>query len=81
MIGCQLVENSFEPHTQIFGGLSEGRRNEKCSKAVLFETGKLLGSAWVSFAITQRIGFTLDDTSVLGLDTDPPLKCPNAGTG
>eukprot|EP00116_Pleurobrachia_bachei_P009695 sb/3469957/ len=49
----------------IFGGLSDARRNEKCSKAVLFETGKLLGSAWVSFAITQRIGFSLDDTSVL----------------
>lgn len=51
--------------SNIFGGLSDARRNEKCSKAVLFETGKLLGSAWVSFAITQRIGFSLDDTSVL----------------
>jgi len=34
-------------------------------KTVLFECGKLLASAWVSFAISQRIGFTLDDVAVL----------------
>jgi len=35
------------------------------SRHVLFECGKLLGSAWVSFAISQRVGFTLEDVSVL----------------
>lgn len=49
----------------VFGSLSEEKRNEKVSKQVLFECGKLLGSAWVSFAISQRIGFTLDDVAVL----------------
>ena len=34
----------------------------------MFECGKLLASAWVSFAISQRIGFTLDDVAVLRLD-------------
>jgi len=50
---------------QIFGNLDESKRNEKVPKAVVFECGKLLGAAWVSFAISQRIGFTLDDVSVL----------------
>ena len=51
--------------TQVFADLAESKRNEKVPKTVLFECGKLLASAWVSFAISQRIGFTLDDVAVL----------------
>lgn len=51
--------------TTVFEDLDESRRNEKVAKTVLFECGKLLASAWVSFAISQRIGFTLDDVAVL----------------
>ena len=49
----------------MFENLEDSRRNEKVPKTVLFECGKQLGSAWVSFAISQRIGFTLDDVAVL----------------
>lgn len=49
----------------VFADLAESKRNEKVPKTVLFECGKLLASAWVSFAISQRIGFTLDDVAVL----------------
>ena len=51
--------------SQVFENLSEEKRNEKVPKTVLFECGKQLGSAWVSFAISQRIGFTLEDVAVL----------------